>query len=567
MSSRLPARAIALAVVIVASTTPGAAAQAVLGPGDDALVLPRGVMRFRVVQQWTTFNERYGQGTPNRPDGSLEPIAIDFNLDTIGVREFPNLGPVQAGFQSLTGNPGLQLSLGNTIVNASVTVSATPIALEMGLTSRLSMGVVVPYVRTRTSIFFNANPTGTEGNFGFNPQFTGSAAARTANANVFSQFNASITTLRNTQAFCAANPAAPGCAGINANSANITALLANATAFSQGLARLYGKGLATDTVSPFIPIVGTDAQNVIEARIAGFSGLFTAFGAPAITARPVGAPSRLALDDAQRILTDSVFGVRADPLQTVERSHIGDIDIGAKFLLWDTFARRGGDRMKPSGINYRASVGSVFRLGTGQSDLPQNFVDVGTGNEGQNDIEVRGFADILIGSRFWTSFVARYNWQLADDEDVRISDVPSQRLTSFFRQRNVERDLGDISEIEINPRWVFNEYFGVMGHYFYRLKRPDEYKSVAIAVDSAVTGHADIFINPTTLSQETLIEEHRLGGGFSFSTVGAFARGRARLPLEITYLHFQTTRGYGGNAPKLFSDQIQVRLYGRILGR
>ena len=45
-----------------------------LGIGDDALVLPQGVFRFRTLGNWTWFNERYGKDTPGRPDGALEPL-------------------------------------------------------------------------------------------------------------------------------------------------------------------------------------------------------------------------------------------------------------------------------------------------------------------------------------------------------------------------------------------------------------------------------------------------------------------------------------------------------------
>src|SRR5207248_253611 len=94
---------IALAVIAVFANPAGA--QRVLGVGDDALVLPRGVFRFRTLSQWTWFNERYGKDTPGRPDGALEPLGIDFTLDTIGVKQFPNLGSLQFGIQRLTGNP------------------------------------------------------------------------------------------------------------------------------------------------------------------------------------------------------------------------------------------------------------------------------------------------------------------------------------------------------------------------------------------------------------------------------------------------------------------------------
>ena len=40
----------------------------------------------------------------------------------------------------------------------------------------------------------------------------------------------------------------------------------------------------------------------------------------------------------------------------------------------------------------------------------------------------------------------------------------------------------------------------------------------------------------------------------------------ARVPFEVTYLHWQTMNGSGGHQPKFFTDQIQLRLYARIFG-
>ncbi|MFI5310553.1 MAG: hypothetical protein ACHQQ3_04935, partial [Gemmatimonadales bacterium] len=74
-------------------------------------------------------------------------------------------------------------------------------------------------------------------------------------------------------------------------------------------------------------------------------------------------------------------------------------------------------------------------------------------------------------------------------------------------------------------------------------------------------------VDAATLGLETEAREHRFGGGLSYSTVSAFEKGSARVPLEITYLHFQTTRGFGGNVPKLSEDRIEIRWYGRVFGR
>src|SRR3954470_9740422 len=153
-----------LALAFLGLFTMPARAQRVLGIGDDALVLPRGVFRFRTVGQWTWFNERYGKDTPGRPDGALEPLGIDFTLDTIGVRQFPNLASLQAGLQALSGNPSWMATLGNTVVNLRDHVTALPFIFEAGLSKRFSVGVQIPYVKTQTSAFFNVNTANTNGN-------------------------------------------------------------------------------------------------------------------------------------------------------------------------------------------------------------------------------------------------------------------------------------------------------------------------------------------------------------------------------------------------------------------
>jgi len=63
----------------------------------------------------------------------------------------------------------------------------------------------------------------------------------------------------------------------------------------------------------------------------------------------------------------------------------------------------------------------------------------------------------------------------------------------------------------------------------------------------------------------TPLTVQRLGIGVRYSTVDAFLRRRARYPVEVSYRHLETITGDPG-APKLFRDQIQLRLYYRIRG-
>ncbi|MDQ6718737.1 MAG: hypothetical protein M3Z17_10395, partial [Gemmatimonadota bacterium] len=159
----------------------------------------------------------------------------------------------------------------------------------------------------------------------------------------------------------------------------------------------------------------------------------------------------------------------------------------------------------------------------------------------------------------------RYNHPLADKETMRIIDLPNLELAPLYRRQQVNRALGNTLEFETNPRWVVNQYFGLMGQYIYRHKSEDHYTG-SFAIPAATTGFADITINAATLNLETEQTESRFGGGISYSNVYAFEQGKAKIPFEVTFLHQQTTKGSGGNQPKFFIDQIQLRLYARIFG-
>src|SRR5205085_9987781 len=126
--------------------------------------------------------------------------------------------------------------------------------------------------------------------------------------------------------------------------------------------------------------------------------LYQTFGVNSIAAAttgPFAAQTRLSLRDAQTILSDPRFGIAADPLQSITRSHVGDIDIGGKFSVFDSFNGNTSARMSPTGLNFRTAIGGVFRVGSGQVESPNNFIDIGTGR-GTNAIEGRWFSDILL---------------------------------------------------------------------------------------------------------------------------------------------------------------------------
>jgi hypothetical protein len=537
-------------------------AQAVLGVGDDAVVLPAGALRLRVLSDWTRFYDRYGKDTPGRRSGAVEPLGIDLNLDTIGVAQFENLAPVQSGIRALAGMPDFTASLGKSVVRVRDNILATPVAVELGLTRRVSIGVLVPFVTATSDVDFRMNPTGREPTVGFNPTL-GFADAIGANAALLAQFDSAAAALNRSLAVCTANPDTAGCGPLNANAANARALMASSASFAATIAQVYG-GRNGARGSAFVPIAGTAAQAAIEARVAAFRALYASFGQNAITlAGPRAAAAPLTITDFQRVLTDTTFGAGAQPLATSVTRGIGDVDLTLKVNLFDTFGRETKARLAPRGFNWRQSVGGAYRLGTGRLDRADSFNDLGTGNH-QNDVEVRSYTDILYGAHFWLSLVARYNWQMADQVALRITQAPNRPIAAAYRQQTVQRDLGDVLDLEVSPRWVLNDYVAVAGHYYYRRRFSDRYTGTFSVSD--LNGQP-LTLDAAALDLETEAREHRFGGGFSYSTVAAHEQGKARIPLEVTYFHYQTTLGSGGNVPKLSGDQVQVRVYRRLFGR
>jgi hypothetical protein len=529
-----------------------ARAQRVLGPWEDATIAPRGMIRAGISTEWSRSNERF-----RRSGAGVEPLGTDFTRDALGPLDVEALSGLQAQLEALSALPSVPVSLGGLQVRVERMAYTTPITLELGVTSRFAISAVIPYVKNRVETYVAPN-TGRTGTVGVNPAL-GAGGARTQNAQVIAELQAAATALENELTRCLNNPD-PTCAAVNADRSGATALAQTATSVAAGVAGVYGSDLVPG--SPFVPVAGSAVQGAVDGRLASLSTQFTTFlgAAPAgewILARPVNAPP-LAYAEFQQVLTDPAFGIAGRALADVERSHLGDVEIGAKLVLLEP--RRAAGAPPPT-AGLRLAVGALYRLPTAQLDLPEDFADVGTG-DGQPDLELRGFLDVLAGPRFWASAVVRYGMQMADEPTLRITDTPDMVFPALYRLQGVERDLGDFLELEVAPRWVPNETFSVSADYRYRNKPADTYGGFQASV-IGVAG-APVPLDAATLGIQTAQHEHRLGMAITFSTVRGYARGRSRWPMEVSLVHTQVMGGEG--VPKTFATAVAFRFYRRLFG-
>jgi hypothetical protein len=551
--------AVRLAVACTVLWVTSLGAQAVSAPEDEARTLPVGVFRLSVADSNAHYSELFGPGGRNV---SLMP---NLNSANLGVQQLPRLGPAQSAIQALTGNSSFQLSLGQVIADADIHVQKIPVSLEVGVTRWLTVRAMVPIVDTRTDVFLNVNPSRFTGNVSTNPAVATPAALQADRA-VYNQFIHAASTLTQALATCRTNPAAAHCGAINADSGAIRSLINQGSSFATALATLYGGPSGAGAL--VVPVTGTSAQNTINSKDASLTSQINAvygtLGLPALTTlNPYAAPAHAAVNDLQELITNPTLGYNYDTLQTVTRTGIGDAEISATVRLFDTFA---SDtlRFAPRGLNYRTAVTGLFRLGTGSPANPFSLTDPGTGT-GENALEVHSATDVMFGKHLWASVILRGTYQLSDHLTMRIPTTPDEALTPAVNTTTVGRQLGNAISLEVDPRYVFNDYISASTTYVIRHQAADKYTG-SLSLDSAETGYAPVQLNASTLGANTGYTSQTWGFGVTLSTVNAASRGKISWPVDVSYLHSETFASTGGLIPHQKSDAILIRLYVRLFG-
>ena len=531
---------IAAGTLLGIAAAPGRA-QRVTGPWDDGSIAPRGVLRIGITPRFEQWKDRFDTGSERLPLGSV--------LGDVGA-SFPFVSTLADDLTTVIGNSSVPLTFGSLQSRVDVTQIRTEIALDYGLTSRLGLQALIPYVKNRVHVL--ANPNG-DGTLGFNPSLE-FPAAQQQNDLVVGTTTTAATTLTSELARCIGSSDAT-CAAINANRAGATALVQQAERVSTALASVYGT--TTVTGARYAPVAGSALQAAVTNRLMALNTQFRAFlGAPSsgewITGTPVGGPP-IAAAGLAALLGDSA-GALARPLGDYEHSHVGDIEVGAKFLLVDTFGPIAVSPLPRAGA-VRLAVAGIYRLGTGQLDLPGDFTDVGTGDR-QADLELRGFGDLAVGPRFWVSSVLRIGLQQPDRILRRIPGSTSDIFPEAAREVEVDRNLGDVMEFEVAPRYVPNDEFSVAGFYRYRNKGADSYTGTFNVTSAAST---PLTLDASILNTGTAQKEQVLGFSVTFSTVRGYARGTSKWPLEVWYMH--TAVMGGTSVPRMQMNGIGLRFY------
>ena len=545
--------------VLATVLSAAARAQATSGVGADAVPVPAHGSRIRIGGLWSNYDSRFATST----DGSTKKggLYAGFARDNLGVTDLPKLTPAETNIRLLSGlGTGFQLSLGKLEARGDVSKSTTPLQIEYGITNRLSVSVLVPYVETTSNNRFTLNRGGAGATVGQNPaRLTATNSSRTTNNAVAAQIEASRTLLAAEIARCGAvSETGGGCAAIRATPAAAQSLLSQAASFKTLMSALYG----TSTVagSPVVPVAASPAQKAIETQLLALRASFVNFSSNGLdsTSKPIGATVIYGSGGLTTIVRDTAFGLAYDTLMNGGRAGIGDVEVSATLLLLNTLGGSQSNRLNVSKRALRTSVTGGWRFGTATGGRSGNPFDLPTG-DGANALLLRSTTDLIWNRRVWVSGTVRYARPLTDNVVTRF---PGTSDSSFFRPSRVsaaERTLGAVTEFEIAPRLGIGRSFGV---------------SMAYAIDhqssSTIAPSLDPLFDPlpgavVPAAYSTLAATAQtLQFGASYSTLNAFMRGKSRWPLEIIYSHGLTLAGSGGVVPANIFDRIELRIYTRF---
>lgn len=509
-------------------------AQAATSLQSDATVLQRHGFGIRLLTSFARWDNQLG-------DGGTRNILSGLNVDSLTPSEISSLAASQTSIRTLTGNPAFRVTAGNFQAAGDARVVTAPLILEYGLTNRLSLGVVIPLVETRTTLYAQANRVAGVANVGANPALTTSDWSQ--NASIVTSLRAAAATLSARLATCQAAPNGAGCSTLLTQQSTAQALIAQTAPFAAAIEALYGTSAASPGAA-FVPINTTATQTTINSQLGNLRAQYLALGGTVAAGSPAGANGPLAHDDVNALLARAGY----DSLASTTRSSIGDITVGATYQLMNSFADPNAS------TNYRVAVNAGYRLGTGEPANRNRLFDNATGY-GQPGVIVGGAADVQLRRRVFLSAVGSYTKQLGSVDVSRVANAANAPLP-LTAQSAATFSAGDEIMLTAIPRYRLGGLFTVDGIYSLRHVAAESYTA------TIASGFPGEFGGPVGIPGLASSTAHQLGFGFSYSSALS-DRNPGRFPYEASVRHLETLAATGGPVPKTYVDQIQLRVFFR----
>ncbi len=483
------------------------------GWGQEPPWLPKGWVRLGFSPSFWAWDRTYGEGRPGEGAGSKGTLlAAPLNTPSLGSPVLPVLGELEAELAQLLGQPGYRAILGESRAAVEQSVLSFHWRGEVGVTSRLTLGVMVPFVRPRTELVFTLRGDSATANVGPSPWLTDPGE-------ILAFLSAAQTAV---SLAGQAHPESPA--------------VAAARRYVEGLSRAYLQGTA-------FPVVGSAAGRTLQELWDRLRGELAGMGVPDL-------PQRVPLSD--RYFDDDSFArllatapVSAAPLDdwTTPWS-LGDVEVTAALRLF-----RGGSRPDSANptprVRYQFGMGGLVRLPTGKQDDPDRFLDVPPA-DGQLDLEAHVVGTVELGARWYLWGQFRYGVQRRGEVLRRIAG-PEELLPHRPRLAPLYRTPGSYRELVLLPRFQVAPGLHLAARFRHWAQGEDRHELRPL--DPQTLERAN-YPPASLLDVGTGQELRELGLGATFSTVEAFTGGKARFPLFLRALFVRPLGGRGRLTPQ-----------------
>ncbi len=223
-------------------------------------------------------------------------------------------------------------------------------------------------------------------------------------------------------------------------------------------------------------------------------------GAPLIPIALGGVP--LTTDQVQDLLVQQ-YGYKR--IESWSDSGLSDIEVGFRYQYLKT-------------DNWRLAFTGGVRLPTGDEDDPDNLIDTEFG-EGAYALLFRLNNDYVGIKNLVLNATLRYDLKLPDKETLRVLYDANMPISP--NKEKVDRDLGDLIEIEASGTYDFSERFSLSLLYRYGYRLKDD-----------ISG--DMGFVYSALEDETDSTSHTFIGGICYSTIPMFKAKKFPLPLKAS---------------------------------
>lgn len=519
-----PMRRSKLALSMALALTAGAAFAGPSG-GQELPWLGKGRVRLDFAPSFWGWDSRFGY----RVEGSdvvveeVEPLGMDLTANPLGSEVLPYLTSLEKSLRDalLQDDYRVRLGASQAIIDQSRIVF--PFRLDLGVTDWLTVGAMVPLIRTRTEGTFVLDADSLSADVGMVP----------ATGSFLSTFKAVLDEAQ------ATNPGDP--------------TLIQARAYLDALTDAYGH----DSV---FPLAGSATGAQLQARL---DQLRTALEAGGVTGIPETVPladAYLTEEDFSSLLTSPAMG--AFPLGNWTNPWaLGDVEITAAARVLHLGFDPDSTGELPF-LRLQLGVGGMVRLGTGGQGDPNRFYDLDPA-DGQMDIEGSVFGLMELGSRVGGWAHLRYGIQ-QEGEVVRRIAAPSEILPPLDRLALLNRTPGNYMDFQVNPSFYFTPEmtFGLRYHFWSK----GEDQHVLPPADPEAPALPGPW-PPQFLNYETSQTLQELGFSATYSTVAANARGDSPMPVHVRFTYLFPFAGAGGQTPKGSRFEAGVTVYRTLWGR